>query len=107
MTEVGGMRVGELLGRVRADEHADLSRDAGCCLAQQGREAEVTAATDAGDGQRNPGPARAASPPRRTPRRPQPLLSQPHHPVAAQSQPCPRDVRQSRQWAPRRRGQLG
>jgi hypothetical protein len=69
MTDVGRMSVGELLGRVLADEHADLSCDAGCCLAQRGREAEVTAATDAGYGQRNPGPARAASRPRRTPRR--------------------------------------
>jgi hypothetical protein len=107
MTDVGRMSVGERLGRVLADEHADVSRDAGCCLARQGREAEVTAATDAGSGQRNPGPARAASRPRRTPRRPQPLLSQPHHPFAAQSQPCRRDVRQSRQGAPRRRGDLG
>jgi hypothetical protein len=107
MTEVGRMSVGELLGRVLADEHADVWRDAGGCLAQQAREAEVTAATDAGSGQRNPGPARAASRPRRTPRRPQLLLSQPHHPVAAQARPCPRDVRQSRQWAPRRRGDLG
>jgi hypothetical protein len=107
MTEVGRMSVGERLGRVLADEHADLSRDAGCCLARQGREAEVTAATDAGDGQRNPGPARAASRPRRTPRRPQPLLSQPHHPFAARSQPCLRDFRQARQWAPRRRGDVG
>jgi hypothetical protein len=107
MTDVGRMSVGERLGKVLADEHADVSRDAGCCLARQGREAEVTAATDAGSGQRNPGPARAASRPRRTPRRPPPLLSQPHHPFAAQSQPCRRDVRQARQWAPRRRGDLG
>jgi hypothetical protein len=69
MTDVGGMSVGELLGRVLADEHADVSRDTGCCLAQQGREAEVTAAADAGYGQRNPGPDRAATRPRRTPRR--------------------------------------
>jgi hypothetical protein len=105
MTDVGRMSVGELLGRVLADEHAEVSRDAGCWLAQQGREAEVTAAADAGYGQRNPGPARAAS--RRTPRRPQPLLGLHHHPVAAQSQPCLGDFRQSRQWATRRRGDLG
>ena len=107
MTDVGRMSVGELLGRVLADEHADLSRDAGCCLAQQAREAEVTADAGAGYGQRNPGPARTASRPRRTPRRPQPLFRQHHHPVAAQSQPCLRDFRQSSQWAPRRRGELG
>jgi hypothetical protein len=106
MTDVGRVSVGELLGRVLADEHAEVSCDVGGCLAQRGREAEVTAAADAGYGQRNPGPARAASRPRRTPRHPQPLLSQHHHPVAARSQPCLR-VRQSRQWAPRRRGDLG
>jgi hypothetical protein len=107
MTDVGRMSVGELLGRVLADEYAEVSRDTGCRLAQQGREAEVTAATDAGDGQPNPGPARAASRPRRTPRRPQPLRRQPHHLVAARSQPSLGDFRQSRQWAPRRRGELG
>jgi hypothetical protein len=35
MTDLGRMSVGELLGRVLADEHADLSRDAGCCLASK------------------------------------------------------------------------
>jgi hypothetical protein len=60
---------GRALGKVLADEHAEVSRDAGCCLAQQGRRAEVTAAADAGDGQRNPGLDRAATRPRRTPRR--------------------------------------
>jgi hypothetical protein len=88
MTDVGRMSVGELLGRVLADEHADLSRDAGCCLAQQAREAEVTADADAGYGQHNLGPARATSRPRRTPRRPQPLLSQHHYPVAASRNPA-------------------
>jgi hypothetical protein len=37
MTDVGRVSVGELLGRVLADEHADVSRDTGCRLAQQGR----------------------------------------------------------------------
>jgi hypothetical protein len=107
MNDVGRMSVGELLGRVLADKHADVSRDAGCCLAQRGREAAVTSATDAGYGQPNPGPARAASRARRTPRRPQPLRSQHHHSAAAQSQPCLRDFRQSRGWATRRRRDLG
>jgi hypothetical protein len=106
MTDVGGWR-GRALGRVLADEHADVSCDAGCCLGQQGREAKVTAAADAGYGQRNPGLNRAATRPRRTPRRPQPLLSQHHRPVAVLSQPCLRDLRQSRQEATRRRGDLG
>jgi hypothetical protein len=37
MTDVGRMSVGELLGGVRADEHADLSRDAGYRLTQRGQ----------------------------------------------------------------------
>jgi hypothetical protein len=107
MTDARRMSVGALLGKMLADEHADVSRDTGCYVAWQGRDAEVTAAADAGYGQRNPGPDPAASRPRRTPRRPQPLLSQRHHLVAALSQPCLWVSRQAREWAPRRRGDLG
>jgi hypothetical protein len=107
MTDVGRMSVGERLGRVLADEHADVSRDAGCCLARQGREAEVTAATDAGSGQRNPGPARAASRPRRTPRRPQPLLSQHHLPWRSCRNPADGISVKPDRGATRRRGDLG
>jgi hypothetical protein len=48
MTEVGRMSVAELVGKVVADEHADVLCQAVCWLAQELMEAEVTAA---------PGPA--------------------------------------------------
>jgi hypothetical protein len=107
MTEVGRMNRGELMGSVLADEHTDGSRDAVCCLAQQRREAEVTAAAGGRYGQRNPGPDRAATRPHQTPQRPQPFLSQHCHPFAALSQTYLRDFRQSRQSAIRRREELG
>lgn len=42
------MRVGELVARCWADEHADVLRQAVCWLAQELMEAEVTAAAGAG-----------------------------------------------------------
>jgi hypothetical protein len=60
MTDVGRMSVQELLGKVLADEHADVLREAVVWLAQELMEVEVTAAAGAGDGQRSPdrgGPA--------------------------------------------------
>jgi transposase-like protein len=54
MTDVGRMSVGEPVGKVLADEHADVLRDAVCWLAQELMEAEVTAAAGAGYGQRDP-----------------------------------------------------
>jgi transposase-like protein len=54
MTDVGRMSVGELVGKVLADEHADVLRQAVCWLAEQLMEAEVTAAGGAGYGERNP-----------------------------------------------------
>jgi hypothetical protein len=42
MTDVGRMSVGELVGKVLADEHADMLRQAVCWLAQQLMKAEVT-----------------------------------------------------------------
>ena len=54
MTDVGRMSVGELVGKVLADEHADVLRDAVCWLAQELMEAEVTAAAGAGYGERDP-----------------------------------------------------
>jgi putative transposase len=54
MTDVGRMSVQELLGKVLADEHADVLRQAVVWLAQELMEAEVTAAAGAGYGQRSP-----------------------------------------------------
>ena len=54
MTDVGRMSVGELVGKVLADEHADVLRQAVVWLAQELMEAEVTAVAGAGYGQRNP-----------------------------------------------------
>jgi hypothetical protein len=54
MTDVGRMSVQELLGKVLADEHADVLRQAVVWLAEQLMEAEVTAAAGAGYGQRSP-----------------------------------------------------
>jgi putative transposase len=53
MTDVGRMSVGELVGKVLADEHADVLRQAVCWLAQQLMEAEVTSAAGAGYGERS------------------------------------------------------
>jgi hypothetical protein len=44
MTDVGRMSVGELVGKVLADEHADVLRQAVVWLAQELMEAEVTQA---------------------------------------------------------------
>ena len=54
MTDVGRMSVGELVGKVLADEHADVLGQAVCWLAEQLMEAEVSQAAGAGDGERNP-----------------------------------------------------
>ena len=54
MTDVGRMSVGELVGKVLVDEHADVLRQAVVWLAQELMEAEVTAAAGAGYGQRDP-----------------------------------------------------
>jgi hypothetical protein len=51
MTDVGRMSVGELLGKVLADEHADVVRQSVCWLAEQLIEAEVAAAAGAGYGE--------------------------------------------------------
>jgi len=53
MTDVGRMSVQELLGKVLADEHADVLRQAVVWLAQELMEAEVTAAAGAGYGERS------------------------------------------------------
>jgi hypothetical protein len=53
MTDVGRMSVQELLGKVLADEHADVLRQAVVWLAEQLMEAEVTAAAGAGYGERS------------------------------------------------------
>ena len=53
MTDVGRMSVGELVGKVLADEHVDLLRQAVVWLAQELMEAEVTAAAGAGYGERS------------------------------------------------------
>jgi hypothetical protein len=55
MTDVGRMSTGELVGKVLADEHADVLRDAVCWLAQQRMEAEVSQQAGAGYGERSPG----------------------------------------------------
>jgi transposase-like protein len=54
MTDVGRLSVQELLGKVLADEHADVLGQAVVWLAQELMEAEVTAAAGAGYGQRSP-----------------------------------------------------
>src|SRR5829696_6312961 len=53
MTDVGRMSVGELVGKVLADEHADVLRQAVVWLAQELMEAEVTQAAGAGYGERS------------------------------------------------------
>ena len=53
MTDVGRMSVQELLGKVLADEHADVLREAVVWLAHQLMEVEVTAAAGAGYGERS------------------------------------------------------
>jgi hypothetical protein len=53
MTDVGRMSVQELLGKVLADEHADVLRQAVCWLAQELMEAEVSQRTGAGYGERS------------------------------------------------------
>ena len=54
MTDVGRMSVQELVGKVLADEHADVLGQAVVWLAQELMEAEVTAAAGAGYGERSP-----------------------------------------------------
>jgi hypothetical protein len=54
MTDVGRMSVGELVGKVLADEHTDVLRQAVVWLAQELMEAEVGQAAGAGYGERNP-----------------------------------------------------
>ena len=53
MTEVGGMSVSELVGKVLADEHADVLRQAVVWLAQELMEAEVSQQAGAGYGERS------------------------------------------------------
>jgi putative transposase len=53
MTDVGRMSVGELVGKVLADEHADVLRQAVVWLAQELMEAEVSQAAGAGYGERS------------------------------------------------------
>jgi putative transposase len=53
MTDVGRMSVSELVGKVMADEHADVLRQAVTWLAQELMEAEVTAAAGVGYGERS------------------------------------------------------
>jgi putative transposase len=53
MTDVGRMSVQELLGKVLADEHADVVRQAVVWLAQELMEAEVSQAAGAGYGERS------------------------------------------------------
>jgi putative transposase len=48
------MSVGELVGKVLADEHADVLRQAVCWLAQELMEAQVSQQAGAGYGERNP-----------------------------------------------------
>jgi len=54
MTDVGRMSVQELVGKVLADEHADVLRQAVCWLAEQLMEAEVSERAGAGYGERHP-----------------------------------------------------
>ena len=58
MTDVGRMSVQELVGKVLAEEHPDVLRQAVVWLAEELMEAEVSQAAGAGYGERNP--ARAA-----------------------------------------------
>jgi transposase-like protein len=53
MTDVGRMSVSELVGKVLADEHADVLRQAVVWLAQELMEAEVTGVAGAGYGERS------------------------------------------------------
>jgi putative transposase len=53
MTDVGRMSVGELVGKVLADEHADVLRQAVVWLAQELMEAEVSERAGAGYGERS------------------------------------------------------
>jgi len=55
MTDVGRMSVGELVGKVLADEHADVLRQAVVWLAQELMEAEVSQRAGAGYGERSGG----------------------------------------------------
>jgi hypothetical protein len=61
MTDVGRMSVGELVGKVLADEHADVLGDAVCWLAQELMEAEVSQRAGAGYGSVTPTGWRAAT----------------------------------------------
>ena len=54
MTDVGRMSVGELVGKVLADEHTDVLGQAVVWLAQELMETEVSQAAGAGYGERNP-----------------------------------------------------
>ena len=54
MTDVGRMSVQELVGKVLAEEHADVLRQAVVWLAEELMEAEVSQAAGAGYGERNP-----------------------------------------------------
>jgi hypothetical protein len=53
MTDVGRMSVQELVGKVLADEHADVLRQAVVWLAQELMEVEAAAAAGAGYGERS------------------------------------------------------
>jgi hypothetical protein len=53
MTDVGRMSVGELVGKVLADEHADVLRQAVVWLAQELMEVEGSQRAGAGDGERS------------------------------------------------------
>jgi putative transposase len=53
MTDVGRMSVQELLGKVLADEHTDVLRQAVCWLAEQLMEVEVSERAGAGYGERS------------------------------------------------------
>jgi hypothetical protein len=50
------MSVGELVGEVLGEEHADVLRQVACWLAQELMEAEVSQAAGASYGERNPEP---------------------------------------------------
>ena len=54
MTDVGRMSVQELVGKVLAEEHVDVLRQAVVWLAEELMEAEVSQAAGAGYGERNP-----------------------------------------------------
>ena len=53
MTDVGRMSVQELLGKVLAEEHADVLRQAAVWLAEQLMEAEVSERAGTGYGERH------------------------------------------------------